>query len=153
MELPVGQQDLLQCGAEKKEPVAGPPRGGPGGWPVTRMWYEVLSLLASWATPWGCPDVSGTPHTKEKALWVIPEALEKPRICVAAGPWAGCFFQLCKLRLRLHFAMQQSYVNSRERRRPGSQNQHTRGRAPSHGAATISLPRHNRGVGSRKGQQ
>ena len=52
------------------------------------------------------PNDSGTPDMIEKALQVVGETLEKPSTVVAMGAWAGCFFQLCELRQRLHCTMQ-----------------------------------------------
>ena len=84
------------------------------------MWYPLASVLVAWAPipPQDWLHVRGTPNTVERALPVVWETLEKPSAMAAAVGVAWCFFQLRKLRQRLHFTLQQSYANSEEGRKP-----------------------------------
>ena len=107
----------MQYGTNMEEP-SGPPEGVLDRWLVTRIWYMVASLLASWAPPQEWPNVSGTPDTIEKALQVVRETLEKPSSHAAERGAMGWVFLLCKLRQRLCFTMPQNYMNSKGEEKP-----------------------------------
>ena len=84
-----------------------PWKEGLDGWPVTGLWYPVVSTLATWAPP--IPriglDVSSAPNIVERALLVVGENLEKPSAWVTVRVM-GWIFQLYEVRQRQCFVTQ-----------------------------------------------